>query len=229
MRDDWTPSAQRSRSSVSWRKWRTGRTTKVSSFCTSLNSYLWPVLSWPQSQNGQDDHGLFGHIFEQSGGEMPHRCWSGAGLVPGNTKHLDTWATSAISTSLPKSLPVASCFHPFISSGVASLRTNEFTTIITFYSSMKSRIGPSTTFQHSPPKNGGPFLEIHTGRSSGPSMTHVIHWHLTLTCSGSMAAHSFSAVCGVLMSLRGIITPQVNCLAVAMSSFPQQMTSTFTR
>ena len=154
---------------------------------------------------------------------MLERCWTGSqeykkfGYMP--------WAMSATLTSLPKSLPVASCFHPFISSGVASLRTNEFTTIITFYSSMKSRIGPSATFQHSPPKNGGPFLEIHTGRSSGPSMTRVIHQHLTLTS----AAHSFLVVCGVPMLPQGIITPQVNCLAVAMSSFPRQMTSTFAR
>ena len=63
--------------------------TKVSSFCTSLNSYLWPALSWPQSQNGQDDHGLFDHIFEQSRGGTSHRCWGGARLVPKNTKNLD--------------------------------------------------------------------------------------------------------------------------------------------
>ena len=44
-----------------------------------------------------------------------------------------------------------------------------------------------------------------------------------------MVALSFSAVCGVLMSQWGVITPQVNWLAIAMSSSPQQMTSTFVR
>jgi hypothetical protein len=40
---------------------------------------------------------------------------------------------------------------------VVSLRTNVSTTIITSYSSMKSRIDPSATFWPSPLKNGGLF------------------------------------------------------------------------